>query len=176
MKTSKAVWAEAIGTFTLTFIGTGAGAAAGANAGVPGLVAVALAHGVALVIIVYTWGAVSGAHVNSAVTLAALTGGKIDLGKAFVYWFAQFVSAIAAGYLLLWLIGADALKNGETVGSYTDTAAAKAVVLEAVLTFFLVAAVYSSGIFIATAPQWAWQSAWYLQPIFSSVVPTPEPA
>ncbi len=43
---TKALLAELIGTFTLTFIGAGAGALAGSNGG--GIVAVALAHGVAL--------------------------------------------------------------------------------------------------------------------------------
>lgn len=152
MSLSKAVLAELIGTFTLTFIGAGSGAAAGTNAGVPGLIAVALAHGVALMIIVYTWGTVSGAHVNPAVTLGVLIGGKIDLGRAIVYWIAQFLGAIAAAYVLLWLVG-DALRLGQTLGSFSvanaqlAVDATRTIVLEAILTFFLVAAVMSCGIF-----------------------------
>jgi MIP family channel proteins len=152
MSLSKAALAELIGTFTLTFIGAGAGAAAGSNAGVPGLISVALAHGVALMIIVYTWGTVSGAHVNPAVTLGVLFGGKIDLGKAIVYWIAQFLGAIAAAYVLLHLVGFDALRLGQTLGKFSGSGGLevdpiRTVVLEAILTFFLVSAVMSCGIF-----------------------------
>jgi len=155
---AKAALAELIGTFTLTFIGAGAGAAATAASApgltatnAPGLVVAAFAHGVALMIIIYTWGTVSGAHVNPAVTLGACIGGKIPFGKCILYWIAQFAGAIAAAYLLLYLVGLDGVKEGQTLGSWTKNAdqidAVRTIILEAVLTFFLVAAVYSCGIF-----------------------------
>jgi MIP family channel proteins len=145
--TTKAALAEAIGTFTLTFIGAGSGAAAAA-ANAPGLLVAAFAHGIALMIIIYTWGTISGAHVNPAVTLGALVGGKIDIGKAIVYWIAQFLGAAAAAYLLLFLVDKSGLELGQTIGSFTTAGeTAKVIVLEAVLTFFLVLAVYSAGIF-----------------------------
>jgi glycerol uptake facilitator-like aquaporin len=62
----KPTLAELIGTFTLVLIGAAAGAQA--EAGTAGLTAVALAHGLAMMVIVYAWGSVSGAHVNPAVT------------------------------------------------------------------------------------------------------------
>jgi len=65
----KPALAELIGTFTLTFIGAGAGVFGDKIGGVLG---VALAHGVALMVIVYAWGAISGAHVNPAVTLGSI--------------------------------------------------------------------------------------------------------
>ncbi len=147
MKEIKASLAELIGTFTLTFIGGGAGALAGQNGG--GIVAVALAHGVALMVIIYTWGAVSGAHVNPAVTLGLLVGGKVEVAKAIAYWIAQFLGAAAAGFLLLYLLGAET-GLGKTLGSLSESPekidVAKVIVVEAVLTFFLVCAVYSSGV------------------------------
>jgi MIP family channel proteins len=146
MSLSKAAIAELIGTFTLTFIGAGSGAAA-ATSGAPGLIVVALAHGVALMIIVYTWGTVSGAHVNPAVTLGVLVGGKINLGRAIVYWIAQFAGAVAAAYLLLYLVGNAGLEAGQTIGSLTNIDPTKTIVFEAVLTFFLVAAVFTCGIY-----------------------------
>ena len=72
----KPALAELIGTFTLVFIGADAGALAGGLGGA-GLVGVALAHGLALMIVVYAWGAISGRHANPAVTFSLVVGGKI---------------------------------------------------------------------------------------------------
>lgn len=144
MNQTKAAAAELIGTFTLTFIGAGAGSQPDNN-----LLAVALAHGVALMIIIYTWGSVSGAHVNPAVTLGLLVGGKVELGQAIAYWIAQFLGAAAAGFLLLYLLGAES-GLGQTLGSLSKDRekidVAKVILVEAILTFFLVSAVYSSGV------------------------------
>jgi glycerol uptake facilitator-like aquaporin len=90
--------------------------------------------------------------VNPAVTLGVLFGGKMNLGRAIVYWISQFAGAIAAAYLLLYLVGADGVRLGQTLGKFSgaDAVAAvdptRTVVFEAVLTFFLVAAVMSCAI------------------------------
>ena len=134
--------AELIGTFTLVFIGAGAGAL-GDKAG--GVVGVALAHGIALTVIVYAFGSISGAHVNPAVTFGLALTGKINWARAIWYWFAQFVGAAVAAYLLLYLVGGDT-GLGSTTGSLTATDPAKAIIVEAVLTFFLVMAVFGSAV------------------------------
>ena len=139
----KPALAELLGTFTLTFIGAGAGALAGSNGG--GMVAVALAHGVALMVIVYTWGAVSGAHVNPAVTFGLALAKKLDWTTAVWYWIAQFVGASIAAYLLAYLVGVGS-GLGATTGSLTNTDAVKTIVVEAVLTFFLVTAVFGTAV------------------------------
>jgi MIP family channel proteins len=147
----KAAVAELIGTFTLVLIGAAAGAQA--DPGSAGLIAVALAHGLALMVIVYTWGSISGAHVNPAVTFGAVVGGKIELPKAIVYWIAQFAGAVAAAYLLKWILDVvmPGSNLGATTGSLTPTGdkgdAVRVIVIEGVLTFFLVASVFASGIF-----------------------------
>jgi MIP family channel proteins len=139
----KAGLAEFIGTFTLTFIGAATGAQAAAAGG---LVAVALAHGLALMVIIYAWGKHSGAHVNPAVTLGLAVTGRIDFGKAVCYWIAQFAGAVAAAYLLKFLIGISG-NLGWTVGSLTEQGdSVRVILVEAVLTFFLVSAVYASGV------------------------------
>jgi MIP family channel proteins len=144
----KAAVAELIGTFTLVLIGAGAGAVLEPNSA--GTVGVALAHGLALLVIIYAWGSISGAHVNPAVTLGVVVVGRMDWIKAISYWVAQLLGAIAAAYLLQWFVGPDS-KLGSTIGSLTphgivEGHAIKVVVLEAVLTFFLVTAVFASGI------------------------------
>jgi MIP family channel proteins len=130
------------------FIGAGAGSAMEANSA--GTIGVAFAHGLALLVIVYAWGSISGAHVNPAVTLGVAVAGRMDWPKAIAYWIAQFAGGIAAAYLLQWFFGPDS-KLGSTTGSLTpmkDMAgdAVKVIVLEGVLTFFLVAAVFASGV------------------------------
>ncbi len=135
--------AEWVGTFTLVFIGAGAGALASTNGG--GIVAVALAHGIALMVIVYAWGAVSGAHVNPAVTFSLALVGVIDWTKALTYWIFQFGGASLAGLLLFYLFGTDS-NFGATVGSLTMTDPLKTIVVEAILTFFLVTAVFGSAV------------------------------
>lgn len=134
--------AELIGTFTLVFIGAGAGALASANGA--GLVGVALAHGIALTVIVYAWGAVSGAHVNPAVTFGLAISGRFAWGQAVRYWIAQLLGGALAGLLLLAFLGRQG-NLGMTVPA-AGVAAWQAIGLEAVLTFFLVIAVFGSAV------------------------------
>ena len=139
----KSFIAEFFGTFTLVFIGAGAGALAGVS-GI-GQAGVALAHGIALMVIAYAWGGISGAHVNPAITASLALTGKISWGKAASYWVAQFAAAGAAAFLLKYLIGTDG-NLGSTSGSLTEVDPVKTVVVEAVLTFFLGIAVFASGV------------------------------
>src|SRR5258708_33916360 len=64
------------------------------------VIVAALAHGLILVAIIATYGHISGAHVNPAVTLGLLVSRQIDGIRAVVYWIAQFRGAIIAGALL----------------------------------------------------------------------------
>jgi len=134
--------AELVGTFTLVFIGAGAGALAASNGS--GLVGVALAHGIALVVIVYAWGSISGAHVNPAVTFSLAVVGRIGWGKALRYWVAQLLGAAVAGFLLLFLLGSTG-SLGMTLPADSVTPI-QAILVEAVLTFFLVTAVFGSAV------------------------------
>jgi aquaporin Z len=97
--------AETIGTALLVFFGCGTAALMFGMrlAGIfsAGVVVTALAFGFVLVGIAYAFGAVSGAHVNPAVTLGALAAGRMKLTEAAWYWLAQFVGAII-GILVLW--------------------------------------------------------------------------
>ena len=83
--------AELTGTFTFVFVGAGAGALAAVNGG--GITSVALAHGLGIMTMVYAFGAVSGAHLNPAVTFGLGLAGKIPWSKALRYWAAQLIGA-----------------------------------------------------------------------------------
>lgn len=138
----KAAIAELIGTFTLVFIGAGAGAMAGITDG--GIVSVALAHGLALMVIVYAWGGISGAHVNPAVTLGIVLTGRLTWVRAAYYWVAQFLGAAVAAFLLKSLIG-ETGGLGATLGTHSGDPV-RAIVIEAVLTFFLIVAVFGTAV------------------------------
>src|SRR6185503_9772807 len=64
------------------------------------LVAIALAHGVALAVMVSAFGAVSGGHFNTAVTFGLWIAGQIEGARAVGYVVAQLIGAIAAAALV----------------------------------------------------------------------------
>jgi MIP family channel proteins len=131
MFNSKVFLAEFIGTFALIFIGAGAGIAGA------GLVGVALAYGLVLAVFWYAYGHISGAHINPAVTFGLALNGTIKWGQAFVsYMLPQFLGAIFAAFLLK-TFGGD-ISAGATVGSLTTAKPMLGMVVEAIMTFFLV--------------------------------------
>jgi len=148
-KLSTALVAELIGTFALVFIGAGAGAL-----GIGGLVGVALAHGLVVVSFAYAYGHVSGTHINPAVTFGVWLAGKIDAGRAGAYIVAQMIGGALAGYALAWCLGGTGTGLGATVlaeglqagGATIDVTPAMGVVIELILTFFLVNTVLNAGV------------------------------
>jgi MIP family channel proteins len=148
-KLSTSLLAEFIGTFALIFIGAGAGAL-----GIGGLVGVALAHGFVIVGFAYAYGHISGTHINPAVTLGVWAAGKIDTARAFSYIVFQIVGGIVGALALRWVLGgaetglgATHLAQGLQAGNATITITpAIGLLLEAILTFFLVNAVMNAGI------------------------------
>src|SRR6266581_8894911 len=87
--------AEFVGAFTLIFIGGGAGIVSGQD-----IVAVALANGLAIGIMVTNLGHISGGHFNPAITLGFLATRRITLPIAIAYWISQFAGAIVAAAIL----------------------------------------------------------------------------
>jgi len=150
---SKALIAEFIGTFALIFIGVGAIATNYINrGGITGtaveLTAIALAHGFTIAVMVSATAAISGGHLNPAVTFGALLAGKIDSKNAVGYIVVQCLGAIFAASLIKLAIplqtlqavgmGTPALGNGETPFM--------GLIIEFILTFFLVFVVFGTAI------------------------------
>ena len=145
--------AEFIGTFVLVFVGAAAVVVA-PNAG--GVVVPALAHGLILATLVYTYGHISGAQVNPAVTLALWVGGKQDAAKSLVFMLVQFIGGIVAAVVVTVVLPADnaavldfvdgSYNFGQTTGFLTADAVWTAALYEAILTFFLVSAVYQAAV------------------------------
>ena len=132
--------AEAIGTFALIFIGVGAIKAAGND-----LLAVAFAHGLTIAVMASATMAVSGGHLNPAVTFGLFVGGKIKAGDALLYWISQLVGATVAAYACGFLLGQDAVAKG-TPQLASGVSAGQGIAVEAILTFFLVFVVYGTAV------------------------------
>jgi len=133
--------AELVGTFTLTFIG----GAAIIN-GQAGLIGVAMAHGLALAVMISCVGHISGGHFNPAVTTGFLVTGRMSAGEGAVYIISQLLGATLAAFLLAAFfpgaaeahLGGQALAEGVGFGV--------GVGIEIILTFFLVFTVFATAV------------------------------
>jgi MIP family channel proteins len=140
--------AEGVGAFTLIFIGAGAIISGG------DLVAVALAHGLAIGVMVSALARISGGHFNPAVTLGALVGRQITPRLAAVYWAAQLTGALIAA-LALFAIFPGAVWQPSHLGTPALGAPPAlswivppltGILVEAILTFLLVFVIFGTGI------------------------------
>ena len=142
--------AELIGTFTLIFVGVGAIAADAILDGGSGLVGIALAHGLAIAVMVSATAAVSGGHLNPAVTFGLLVVRKIGLKDAATYVIAQCAGAILAAGLLWLALPADILSKismgTPAINVGAGVTVTMALITEIVLTFFLVFVVYGTAV------------------------------
>src|SRR5258705_8615647 len=104
--------AEFIGTFALIFIGAGAGAVVGDGVGLPGLIAIAFAHGLTVMAFAFAYGSVSGGHFNPSVTVGVLAAGAMSAGEAIGYIVSQLIGGVAGALLLKTLLGGAATGLG----------------------------------------------------------------
>ncbi|MCE2694223.1 MAG: aquaporin [Verrucomicrobiaceae bacterium] len=124
---------ELLGTFTLVFAGTGAIVINDVSGGVIGHAGIALTFGLVVMAMIYTFGEVSGAHLNPAVTLGFAVAGRFEWKNVPGYVLAQIIGAVAASGVLHWLFPAHE-KLGATLPAGS---AMQSVVLELILTAIL---------------------------------------
>ncbi|MDN5895445.1 MAG: MIP family channel protein [Nocardioides sp.] len=89
---SQKLGAEVLGTFVLVFFGVGAAVTTGGQ----NLVAIALAFGISVLVMVYAVGHISGGHFNPAVSVGAAIAGRLSWVQAGMYAAAQLVGAVVA--------------------------------------------------------------------------------
>lgn len=145
----KSYWAEFLGTFTLCFIGQGAVILAQAQSlGAVGLLVVAIAHGLALAVMISALGATSGGHFNPAVTLGFVVTGRQSRTSAITYWISQLLGAIAASFLLRSVMPGEAgqITHWGVPMLAAGVSSSQALIVEFVLTFFLVTAVWGTAV------------------------------
>lgn len=142
--------AEFLGTFALVFIGAGSVIMESHTGmshlqipdGKVGLLGIAFAHGLILAAMICAVGSISGGHFNPAVSFAMWTRGKLKTEMFTGYILAQFAAASVAGLLLAGIFPDEI----ELAGLGTPSLAPKigfikGIVIEAVITFFLVTTV-----------------------------------
>jgi aquaporin NIP len=130
---------ECIGTFALLFAGTGAIVIDHASGGAITHPGVALTFGLIILSMIYTFGDVSGAHFNPAVTIAFAVAGRFPWREVPGFLGAQLLGAFAASGLLRLLFPSDATL-GATLPAGADM---QSFVLEIVLTFLLMLVILS---------------------------------
>jgi aquaporin Z len=146
----KKLFAEALGTLILVLFGCGSAVLMGAQIGMTGI---SLAFGLAIVAAAYGIGAISGAHLNPAVSLGMVTAGRMSVSDFVAYAVAQIIGAIL-GAAILYLIAsgkADYVlatnglgQNGYGAGYLGEYSLTAALVFEAVMTFLFVTVILGS--------------------------------
>lgn len=140
---TKKLIAEVIGTFILVFFGVGS-AVLGYEIGHFGI---SMAFGLSIVAAAYGIGAISGAHLNPAVSLGMVTAGRMSAGDFIGYAIAQIIGATLGAFVIMLIATGKADYSVATnglgqngfgpgyLGEYTLTAA---LIFEAVATFLFV--------------------------------------
>lgn len=146
----RALLAEAAGTFWFVSVGAGAIVADAMSGEKIGIVGIALAHGLALSVAVSSFGALSGGHLNPAVTLGLWVARKHPRERVLTYWGAQAIGALAAGVFLRIAFehvpaALDATRLG-TPALAAGLPVLTAIVIELVLTVFLLWAVFGTAV------------------------------
>jgi MIP family channel proteins len=137
--------AELIGTFALIFFGAGAILTHNATQMV-GMTGIAVAHGLAILVMVYAFGAISGGHFNPAVTFGFLVTRRISVGGAITYWIAQLAGASLAAWVLLcaWHGPTEAHLGAPAVAA--GVSPMLAMCLEGLMAFMLVIVIFGSAV------------------------------
>ena len=139
---TKALAAEFIGSFALIFLGAGAATALGGGQ----LPAIAIAHGLTIMVFASAFGDISGCHINPAVTVGLAAAREFPRRHIAPYILAQLAGAVAAGYCLLLVFGGPINHLGATLVDTQRITYGAAFVLEAIGTFFLVNTVLHAAV------------------------------
>ena len=136
--------AEAIGTFILVFFGVGAAVLMGDKIGMHGI---AMAFGLSIVAAAYGLGAISGAHLNPAVSLGMVAAGRMTVPQFLVYAAAQVLGAVLGALVVMMIASGRADysvtvnglgQNGFGAGYLGEYGLGAALIFETVATFLFV--------------------------------------
>lgn len=171
---TKRFLAELIGTFFLVYIGAGAAVitlmiSKGANipnsfnigigtlGGLGDWLAIGLAFGLTVAVLIYAIGHISGCHINPAVTIALWATKKFPSSDVLPYIVAQLIGAALASFLFAFSLG----MNAVTIGSLGATAPfpgvgyLQAILVEAIGTFLLMLVIMGCAVDKRATPGFA---------------------
>lgn len=141
MRLKKRLIVECLGTFLLVFMGTGAIIISHLTHRI-GHVSVAAVFGIVVMVLIYSFGHVSGGHFNPAVSIGFLLNKEMSRVETLSYCFMQCVGAVAGSFILSLIF--DEHKNlGVT---QPTTWWGQAFILEIVLTFILMLVILMSAV------------------------------
>ncbi|MFM2198216.1 MAG: hypothetical protein RLZZ505_1648 [Verrucomicrobiota bacterium] len=132
-------FAEFLGTYILVFAGTGAIVVNEITGGVIGHAGIALTFGLVVAAMIYTFGEVSGAHLNPAVSISFAVAGRFPAADLPAYLAAQMLGALSAS-ISLKLLFPDSSRLGMTLPAGT---ASQSFILEIILTAILMLTILS---------------------------------
>jgi aquaporin Z len=157
IKPYKKYLAEMIGTLVLVLMGCGSAVIAGVNFGASvsgnGIVGISLAFGLAVLVMVYAIGGISGCHINPAISISMLAAGKLGVRDTVAYVVSQCIGAvIGAGLLYCIALGNPAYslagnglgQNGFGTGYLAGYSMVSALIAEVVLTFIFLLVIFGS--------------------------------
>lgn len=145
---TRSALAEAVGALALIFLGAGSIIADQITGGKIGATGIAFAHGLAIATMVAAAGHVSGGHFNPAVTLGFVATRRMPVGTGITYILAQLIGASIGG-LLLTAVFPEAARVAVNLGTPAlgrGVSAGTGIVVEAVLTFFLVFVIFGVAV------------------------------
>jgi aquaporin Z len=125
--------AELVGTFALIFCGTGAVVINQQTNGSLTHVGVAITFGLIVMVMIYSLGDISGAHLNPAVTIAFTLAKKFPLKQVLPYIISQLSGALLASLILTYLFPTNKTL-GATLPAGTEM---QSFILEFILSFLL---------------------------------------
>lgn len=147
---TRALLAEACGTFWAFVIGAGAVVTNQATNGAVGLLGIALAYGLALAVAISSFGAISGGHFNPAVTVGLAIARKHPWDRVPTYIGAQLAGALLAGIFLRLIFdhapAAMVASRLGTPGVAPGISLIAAILIEALLTLFLLWAFFGTAV------------------------------
>ena len=124
---------ELLGTYALVFAGTGAIIINQETHGIITHVGIAITFGLVIMSMIYTFGDISGAHFNPAVSIAFTIAKKFPLKELLPFILSQLVGALLASLTLKLLFPSNQLL-GATIPAGS---ASQSFIMEFILTFFL---------------------------------------
>jgi len=149
---SQKLVAEFIGTFAVVFLAAGSICAARflntSNQVSLGLLGIAAEYGLAVGTMVTAVGHVSGGHFNPAITIGFWVTRRFSTLDTILYWIAQLAGGTAAAYVLRAVIPEDIWK-AVWLGAPDlahDLTRTSGMLIEGVLTFFLVFVVFATAV------------------------------